>query len=106
MVHSTRSRRRRSLRPADVRSLVEGAVTHADTNDYVTVEIAGGPPRTTATVLVAGTVGDRVRLDGCGTGRVHLPAATTGLAIEIAVEDRVLLTGRLPAPVATERSGS
>ena len=106
MVNSIRSLRRRTLRPTNGPTLIEGAMTRSNSDDYVTVEIAGGPPWTTATVLVAGAPCGSVRLDGCGTGSVQVAATSHDSCIDIAVEDRVLLTGQLPAAPSVDGSRS
>jgi hypothetical protein len=81
-------------------------MTRSNFNDYVTLDIAGGPPGQTATVLVGGTVCQRVVLDGWGTGSVRVTATSSDPYVEITVEDTVLLTGRLPARPSFVGGGS
>ena len=92
-----RAIRRRTFRPTSAHSLVEGSLTRAGTSNYVTVDIAGGPPRVTATLIVGGVACGRVRLDGCGAGSVRVPAAPDNPVVEIAVENQVVLIGQFPA---------
>lgn len=72
-------------------------MTRSGADGHVTVEIAGGPPRRLARVFIDGTVRERVVLDGCGTASVDVATAVTDCHLEIAVEDDVLLAGRVPA---------
>lgn len=78
-------------------------MTHAATNDYVTVEIVGGPPATTATVVVGG-LSHGIRLDACGSGSGRVPASAADTSVEITIEDRVVLAGRVPAAPTTAGS--
>lgn len=72
-------------------------MVRAEPEDRVTVEIAGGPPGAVATIQVAGTTRRRVQLDACGTGRVEMPDSEVSGRVEITVNNRVLLTGHIPA---------
>lgn len=75
-------------------------MTRCSNNDYVTIEVAGGPPATTVTVLVGGAAYDRIQLDAAGAGSLQVPSAPGEPWLEIAVEEQVLLTGRVPAAPA------
>lgn len=100
MLQSTHRRRRRSLRPSTPDPLTEGAVVWAEPEDRVTVEIAGGPPGAMAVIQVAGNTLRRVRLDACGTGRANMPDSCVNGRVEVTVDNRVLLSGHIPGPVA------
>ncbi len=80
-------------------------MTRTDSNDYITLEIAGGPPHVMATVFVGGAVCQHIALNGCGTGSARVTTTSTNPRVEIAIEDLVLLTGRLPLAPSILRSG-
>ena len=65
--------------------------------DDVTVQIHGGPPHKTAVVTVGDTIRRTIRLNGCGAGSTRLVGIVGGACVEIAVDNHVLLTGRLAA---------
>lgn len=104
MVTPTRQRRRRTLRQCTPDLLTEATVTRLEERQTVTLEITGGLPFSTATVLVGGSVAGHLRLDGCGSGQVDVRTPCGADRIDIAIDERVLLSGRLPDIVATGRS--
>lgn len=68
-------------------------------DDYVVVEIVGGPPREDLTVAL-GALPDRpLRLDCLGSGVLRLPTTSIGMVetIEVRLNNEMLLSGNLPS---------
>ncbi len=99
-------RQRRRLRQSNSEVLTEASITRVAANEMVTIEIVGGCPGSTATVLIGGTRSGEVRLDTWGTGRVHVVASQEDEQIDVIIGDRVLLSGRVPDVPASGRSRS
>ena len=93
--------RRRSVWRGTLRALrltaVEGVMWRWDANDFVTVEVAGGPPGLVAAVYLDGDHWGTVCLNGFGSGSIALPTSPTHTQIEVVAERLVLLSGHIPA---------
>ncbi len=95
MATPTGSVQRRTLRPLNPTTLVEGVLTRSGPDDEVIVRIHGGPPHKTAVVAVDGAIPRGIRLNGCGAGWTRLAEVDGSPRVQVAVDDDVLLTGRL-----------
>ncbi len=96
MVQSPHQRRRRTLRAPDAESVAEGAVTHVGADEFVTVEVKGGPPGSVAHVSVGQPATCELTLDDAGDGAIQLRAQAMPARIEVWIGGRVLLTGSVP----------
>lgn len=97
MASSRRRLRRRTFRPANGPTLLEGVMWRQNDDHYLTLEILGGPPRALATVLVAGQPTAQLTLDGSGLGSLPVAIEASEALIEISVDNRIVLSGHAPS---------